>query len=1131
MKRVAIIDKAPSRVNYSEHFEFEYEVFHMVDHPIKKLLKKDVTLQFDPEPYELVILVGSEAAKEYAKVTSVTTMMGQLVNNKFICIPSPAVLIFKPEGRNDFLKAVSRIKSVYEKGVQQVTEGDYSGINDTEIAKEYILEVLNNANTIVAWDTETTALYPRDGYVLGLSLSYTTKQGRYILTDCLDNECIDLLQQISCKFKAVFHNMKFDYKMIKFHLGIEFDRNNVADTMLMHYVLDENSSHSLKALALKYTDYGHYDEELDTYKREYCKNKSMLLEDFTYDLIPYETISQYACLTHDSQVFMEGGGLKTIGELVRSRSTEKVLSYNEVFNVVEPRSIDGWVKIAHPSKEWYSVVMRIGSDKISDTLYKGPKYTKDHKILTIDKGWVEVQSLSPGDRILSQEKELTEDAYQILRGSLLGDGRFDSRNNNGAGFVVSQAEPRGEYASFKARALGCTVHSVKEANSAANRNTVHMYTSPYSLLYSDLYHSFKRRDGTAYCKPSIDDDFCALIDVRAIAIWYMDDGNLANGRQPRIWSRTTSEEEVSCILARLAQLGVPGGYLCEDVNSNNRFITFKTEDASVFFEAVSEYIHDDCRYKLPSAYAKNTRRHTWNFDSDKYYYAKIVDIVPWEPPSSKRGYSTKWCINVEGNHNFFTKTGLVHNCIDTAVTYDLYNKFWPIIEKNESLLNVYNELLLAGTLFLMDMEEVGIPVNKDRLLMAQAYLDAEIVKAKEEIYSYEEVKRYQEITGTIFNPNSVNQLRVLLFDYIGLTPTGKKTGTGAISTDKDVLEELGAEHPLPRTILRVKQLIKMRSTYTTKILGGMDRDGRIRTNFNIVFTTSGRLSSSGKFNAQQIPRDDSLIKACIQAPPGYSIVSQDLRTAEVYYAAVLSKDKNLQDVFKLGGDLHSTIAKMVFNLDCDASEVKRLYPELRQAAKAITFGIMYGSGAAKVAETVSKELGSPYPITQAQEDINAYFTKFSGLKRWLKEQKDIILAQGYIYTFFGRKRRLPNVFSADKAIASHEVRSGINAEIQSVASDVNLLGAMDTAYEVKVAQIDAKIFMLVHDSIVAIVRNDHVQQYCEVLKRCTQKDRGCSILGSPIGVDQDIGQDYSFGHFEEQYAVTDNKLARIPFKK
>ena len=131
------------------------------------------------------------------------------------------------------------------------------------------------------------------------------------------------------------------------------------------------------------------------------------------------------------------------------------------------------------------------------------------------------------------------------------------------------------------------------------------------------------------------------------------------------------------------------------------------------------------------------------------------------------------------------------------------------------------------------------------------------------------------------------------------------------------------------------------------------------------------------------------------------------------------------------------------------------------------------------------------------------------------------------YSFFGRKRRLPNVFSSDKGIAAHEVRSGINAEVQSLASDVNLLGAMRTARHIVQEGLNAKIFMLVHDSIVALVKDQHVEDYCKLLKLNTQHDHGCSIPGTPIGVDQDVGYDYSFGDWEGYYEVAGDRISRV----
>lgn len=570
--KIAVIDKAPSKNRYQDHFKFEYSLFHMSSVPVPKLLKKDVDLEINLDEYDLVILVGSEAAKHYAKIGSVTNFSGILVDDKFVCIINPATLIFRPEGKPEFQRALDKIHK-YVQGTQSPTVvGDFKGICNEEEAVAFFREVLNSDAPFVALDTETTALYPRDGYVLGLSMSYKPKHGRYILTDILGWEAEQLLQQILDRFEIVFHNLKFDYKMLNYHLNLKFRRHAVHDTMIIHYLLDENDGHGLKPLALKYTDYGDYDSELDEFRTEYCAKHGILKEDFTYDLIPFDVISRYAS-------------------------------------------------------------------------------------------------------------------------------------------------------------------------------------------------------------------------------------------------------------------------------------------------------------------------------------------------------------------------------IDTAVTLELFNKFMPVLQKSEKLRGVYENIMMPGILFLMDMEEAGIPMDVERLQAAEGYLEAQIREAKEVIYSFPEVKRFESDTGVIFNPASVMQLRKVLFDYVGLSPTGKITKTGAISTDAEVLEELSEEHPLPKALLHMRKLSKIRSSYIVKILPELDKDQRIRTNFNLTFTTSGRLSSSGKFNAQQIPRDDPIIKGCIKAPAGYKIVSQDLTTAEMYYAAVLSGDTALMQVFSSGGDFHSTIAKMVFNLPCEIKDVKKLYGDMRQAAKAISFGI------------------------------------------------------------------------------------------------------------------------------------------------------------------------------------------------
>ena len=457
--------------------------------------------------------------------------------------------------------------------------------------------------------------------------------------------------------------------------------------------------------------------------------------------------------------------------------------------------------------------------------------------------------------------------------------------------------------------------------------------------------------------------------------------------------------------------------------------------------------------------------------------------------------------------------------MDAVCTFLLFQKFENALVKNNRLYGVYKDILIPGCRFLTDIQDTGVPFDKERLQTSSVLMQEQIDEAITKLYTYPAIKEFEHSQGKDFNPNSTMQLRALLFDYLGLKPTGKKTGTGADSTDAEVLTQLAEEHEVPQLVLDIRQKVKIKTTYLDKIYPQLDRDSRLRTGFNLHGTTSGRLSSSGKMNMQQIPRDNPIVKGCIRAAEGKKIVAMDLTTAEVYCAAVLANDKALMDVFRSGGNFHSNIAKLVFNLPCEVDEVAEKFGTQRQMAKAVTFGIMYGAGPKKISEQVTKDSGTYFSMNEASSVIKDYFEQFHGLKTWLDSQKKFIQDNGFIYSHFGRKRRLPNVFSSDKGIASHEVRSGVNFLVQSIASDVNLLGAIDAHNVIKQDGNEDKmrIFALVHDSVLAEVDDDWVEHYQFILKGSIQKDRGMSIPGCPVGCDFDIGEDYSFGKFEAKY--------------
>jgi len=457
-------------------------------------------------------------------------------------------------------------------------------------------------------------------------------------------------------------------------------------------------------------------------------------------------------------------------------------------------------------------------------------------------------------------------------------------------------------------------------------------------------------------------------------------------------------------------------------------------------------------------------------------------------------------------------------CKDADGTFQLFDKFMPLVEKSKEFSSLYNNILKPGTLAVKTLERNGGPVSRSQVEFLAEQYAIDVEECLMEISMHEAVLRFERIHGKSFNPNSTMQLKELFFNILNVRPT-KKTATGAWSVDKEVLKEI--DHPLASAILDLREKSKMAGTYISNIRFGIDYDERLRSGFNIHGTTSGRLSSSGTLNYQNIPRDNKDIKKLFKARPGYKIVQCDLGTAEVYYAAVLASDKFLQQAFIDKLDFHSYVAKQMFNLPCEVHEVKTLYKNERQYAKAITFGIMYQAGPAKIAETVNKDAkaGEEISVMQAKQFIAKYFSEAKALKRFIDSSNQQIENYAYIYSFFGRKRRLPEAKAANPGVAKHAIRSGVNFLVQSVASDINILGLIDLVKWVSDNNLQEGIipFTVVHDSIVSEVREDLIPTYIENAKIAIQRDRGLSIPNCPIKVDFEVGPSWGELVDEEEY--------------
>ena len=210
---IALIEAKPSRNRYEDFFPFEFERFPLCSDPdIQKVLKKDVDLQFDPDNYDWVILIGSEPLKYFTKVSQVTQYAGVLVDDKFLPTINPAMLKFKPEAKRvweDSLTSIIGYINGYKKKAL-IDEESFEGIQSTKKAIEYIQDCIDSPFDFFGIDSETSGLYPRNGYILGISLSGKPDCAAYIDANYIDEEAEAKLQELFLAKRPVFHNAKFD---------------------------------------------------------------------------------------------------------------------------------------------------------------------------------------------------------------------------------------------------------------------------------------------------------------------------------------------------------------------------------------------------------------------------------------------------------------------------------------------------------------------------------------------------------------------------------------------------------------------------------------------------------------------------------------------------------------------------------------------------------------------------------------------------------------------------------------------------------------------------------------------------------------------------------------------------------
>lgn len=388
-----------------------------------------------------------------------------------------------------------------------------------------------------------------------------------------------------------------------------------------------------------------------------------------------------------------------------------------------------------------------------------------------------------------------------------------------------------------------------------------------------------------------------------------------------------------------------------------------------------------------------------------------------------------------------------------------------------------------------ELEELDYNDPKDKRKIASR--EQKISNIKAGIFT---TKREQELIRPI-NLGSPVDLPALMYSEEGFHfKVIKNNESGKPSTDEETLTNLRLTVKKPDSpkaifldrLLELRGLEKMYKTYIEGWNEKVQDDDRLHGRFLIHGTTSGRLSSAEP-NAQQIPKTsvDPNIKLQLKAPKGTLYIASDFSQAELRIMAHLSGDETYLNAFNSGQDPHLAIAATKYHIPYE--EALKIYedenhPEhkiwkvRRKQAKQIAFGLIYGIGAKLLAVKLSDpKSGIIVTPEEAQKEMDIFFGQHPKLKTFLKKQEKFLRKNGHLVSLFGRKRRLPQIYSNDKGEEAYALRLALNFPCQSAASDMCLFGSILIYYLMRQGKLPStKSVCLVHDANYQITKPENI---------------------------------------------------------
>jgi DNA polymerase I len=410
------------------------------------------------------------------------------------------------------------------------------------------------------------------------------------------------------------------------------------------------------------------------------------------------------------------------------------------------------------------------------------------------------------------------------------------------------------------------------------------------------------------------------------------------------------------------------------------------------------------------------------------------------------------------------------------------------IEQDAGLLKLYHEIDLPLVPVLARMEQAGVKIDRQVLAKMSSRLSSEVAAKAKQVY---------DLTGFEFNINSPKQLGDALFNKLNL-PIPVKYGKGKkISTAVDVLEGLAAAHEVPRMVLDYRQLTKLKSTYVDALPALLNRtSGRLHTTFGQTGTATGRLSSANP-NLQNIPIRTELgreIRAAFTAEPGHVLLAADYSQIELRLLAHFSKDPLLVEAYRRGDDIHTLTASQVFGVP-----PLMVTSDHRRQAKVVNFGIVYGLSAFGL----SQQLG--IDPKEAQQFIDAYFEKYSGVRKFRDQTLEQVRLDQYVKTLFGRIRPIPDINSKNFNLRGFAERTAVNTPLQGTAADLIKIAMIRIDAAISERALKSRMTLQVHDELVFEVPEAEIDAMRALVREQMEKVHPLAV---PLLVEIGVGKNW-----------------------